>query len=567
MKKIIYIISGLFLIMSSCQDVLDKEPLGLISDAQVWQDENLVNSYLNDIYLRIQFLNRTGQAGFNVGIVGAMGAEFRTIGPWQEPYKASTGIIDETGASVNLRYWKYNVIRAANEMILQLETVSKLDQDFINSKLAEVRFLRAYIYFEMVKRYGGVPIITVPQSIDAPADELYVKRNSEQEVYDFITSEMDAILTVLPDRAVEGRPSKWAALALISRAALYAGSIGEFGTIQLEGLLGISNPQTYWEKSYNTSKSIINESGYSLYDKHADKAKNFQELFIEENNSEVIFSEVFDEGLQRTHSFSNLTMPDGFAAGWGSNFNVFYDMVELFDFADGSTGKMDRSLITSQEWASADLFGARDPRFIASVMYPETAWQGAKVYFHSATKNIGSAPEGWPAKAPNRNKNRVGFHLRKRLDEGTLLPTTNTDDTDYIVFRLGEIYLNFAEAAFNLGNNGEALDAVNIIRSRAGMPLLSEITQDVIRHERQVELFAEDHRYWDLRRWRIAQEVIDGIDLQGLKYTYNGETGKYAIKFVKGESSTRVFQERHYYLPLGLSIISDNPNLVENPGY
>jgi hypothetical protein len=349
---------------------------------------------------------------------------------------------------------------------------------------------------------------------------------------------------------------------------LYAGSIGEFGEIQLAGLLGISDPQVYWQQAYDVSKTIIDQSGHSLYEKQADKAKNFQELFIDENeNPEVIFSEIFDEGLLRTHSFSNLTMPDGFNAGWGSDFNVFYDTVELFDFADGDTGKIDRSLITGQDWSAADLFGARDPRFIASVFYPETNWQERQVYFHSSTNNIESAPEGWPAKAPNRNKNRVGFHLRKRLDEGTLLPAGDTDDTDYIVFRLGEIYLNLAEAAFNLGKAGEALTAINVIRDRAGMPARLSVSQEEIRQERQVELFAEDHRYWDLRRWRIAKEVIDGVRLQGLKYVYDGTTGKYTISFVNGESVVRVFQDRHYYLPLGISRLSDNPKLVENPGY
>lgn len=567
MKKYLYIVLGLALTFTSCEDVLDKEPLGLISDATVWQDENLVNVYISDIYEQIRFFNRTGQGHFNAAMVGSMGGEFRVIGGWQEPYLASTAIIDERGASTNLRYWKYSNLRKANEAIKQLQTVSELDQDFIDKKVAEVRFLRGYIFFEMVKRYGGVPIITEPQPLDATYEELFRTRNTEQEVYDFIGSEMDAVAAILPEQAEErGRPSKWAALALKSRAMLYLASIGEFGNVQLNGLLGTTDAQKYWQQAYDASKVIIDGSSHSLYQKHGDKAKNFQELFIDEDgNPEVIFSEIFDEGLLRTTSFSRLCMPGGFTAGWGSNYNVFYDAVELFEFEDGSTGKIPRSEITDREWSSEELFGSRDPRFRASVFYPETPWQGSKVYFHSST--TGTAPAGWPSASTSRNRNRVGFHLRKRLDEGTLLPESYTDDTDYIVFRLGEIYLNLAEAAFNLGKTGEALDAINVVRDRAGMPAKATITQDLIRNERQVELFAEDHRYWDLRRWRIAQQVLDGIRLQGLNYTYNGDTGKYKIAFVNGEHVARTFQDRHYYLPLGLGLISDNPNLVENPGY
>jgi hypothetical protein len=100
------------------------------------------------------------------------------------------------------------------------------------------------------------------------------------------------------------------------------------------------------------------------------------------------------------------------------------------------------------------------------------------------------------------------------------------------------------------------------------MPARTTLTLDNIQQERRVELFAEDHSYWDLRRWRIAKEVLDGTDLQGLKYTYNGDTGNYKFVIRRGSSrGARVFQDRHYYLPITTNRVADNPNLVENPGY
>jgi len=566
MKKYIKIISLSLVLFTSCSDVLDKEPLALIADSNIWQDESLLNAYLNRMYLDAPFLNQTGESGFNVGLIGAMGAEFRTMGPWQTPYKAAIAIINENGAPGAMNYWGYNSIRRANEFILRLNTESNLDQQIIDKKIAEARFLRAFYYFEMVKRYGGVPIITVPQSIDE--EDLFLERDTEEAVYDFIASEMDAIADSLSDtpNASSGRASKWAALALKSRAMTYAGSIGEFGTPVPGEYVGISNANKYWQMAYDTSKEIIENSGHALFNKYAsDKTKNFQQLFLEENNSEVIFSEIFDETLLRTHSFSGLTMPSGFEVVWGSNFPVFYDTVRLFDFADGSSGDLSESEITAQTWSSEELFGTRDARFKASIFYPEAAWQGSKVYFHSSSS--GTLAEDWPAKAPNRNKNRTGFHLRKRLDESVPKPRGGLDGTDYIVFRLGEVYLNLAEAAFHLGKVGEATNAINAIRSRAGMPARTGLTWENIIQERRCELFAEDHSYWDFRRWRIAVDVLDDLRTRGVRYAYNADTKKYTITFVNGEGAKRVFKDRNYYFPVGPSILADNPDFKENPGY
>lgn len=280
------------------------------------------------------------------------------------------------------------------------------------------------------------------------------------------------------------------------------------------------------------------------------------------------------DGDRKGHSFSFYAMPAGFAESWGSNFPPFYDMVELFEFTDGSSGAIPRSQLTSQQWSAEELFGDRDPRFRASVFYPETDWQGGQVYFHSSTivngeqVTSGTVGDDWLASAPNRNTNRTGFHLRKMVDEGDVVTVDGgLDDTDWMIFRLGEIYLNLAEAAFYLNRPGEARDAINELRDRAGMPDVLNVTEEIIRHERQVELAFEGHRYWDLRRWRIAVDELDGKRMQGLRYDYDWDTKEYNISLRNAEGSARIFQERHYYLPLGVSRLADNPNLVENPGY
>jgi hypothetical protein len=176
-------------------------------------------------------------------------------------------------------------------------------------------------------------------------------------------------------------------------------------------------------------------------------------------------------------------------------------------------------------------------------------------------------PDGFYAKAPNRNTQKTGVHVRKRCDEGLVPAVSLQSGTDFIVFRLGEILLNYAEAAFYLNRNTEALSAYNLIRQRAQMPVRTSLTEDNIRQERQVELAFEEHRYWDLRRWRIAEQVLHGRRFQGLNYVYDFDAKRYIITLKAAEGAARVFQPRHYYLPLGIGRIADNPSLVENPGY
>ncbi|GAI11149.1 unnamed protein product [marine sediment metagenome] len=226
-------------------DVLDKQPLDIISDVIIWNDEALIDSYLADLYDRVDFIEKRGHSGgksveyvtdaqsirgVSFGMIGSMGAESRSYGGHHEPYRSATMVITGEGVNPKLDYWRYNNIRDCNYFMDKLQNESTLDPALINQRIAEVRFLRAYMYHQMVIRFGGVPIITQVQTIDTPLEELYVSRNTEKEVYDFVIAEMDAIAQVLPSEygsADKGRPTKWAAYALKSRSALYAAQVPE----------------------------------------------------------------------------------------------------------------------------------------------------------------------------------------------------------------------------------------------------------------------------------------------------------------------------------------------------
>ena len=569
----------ILLMLSGCENFfdLDKEPLNMISGSAVFKDKILVEAYIAEIYHAIPWHYGAIDTPSNWILVEGMGAEARCYAYWQTPASFPLTVIDENGSGA-IDYWPYQNIRYANEFIIGLQE-SDFEQEFIDHRVAETRFLRAFMYFRMVMRYGGVPILTEPQDVNSTPEELNVPRNSEKEVYDFIASEMDAIVPILDEDTDVGRVNRYTALALKSQAMMFAASVAEFdGTQELDGLLGIpsSEAASYWQASLNASSDIIESEKYSLYNKVAgDPTENYAQVFIDEDNPERIFVEVYDPAMGKGQSWGVGAVPFEFRQTWGSNFCPFMNLIDEFENIDGTPGALDPALVDAVHLFDIDdVFRNRDPRFLATFFFPESDWQGGKVYFHKRTV-VGTdtltsgtvGDNGWPAKAANRNTVNTGFLTRKRFDESEIGPLRETSDEDYMVYRYGEILLNYAEAAFYLGQTGEALDKLNMIRERAGMPLLGTITEEAIRHERTVELAFEENRYWDLRRWRIAHEVLDGLRTKGMEFTYYFNEDKYDFMYKNGDPSSRTFQDRHYYLPFGVSRVADNPNLLENPGY
>lgn len=587
-----YILSLLILgLLIGCQDPFELEPNTIISEDLVFEDASLANAYLAELYADAKIIEEGGQSGLNVNLINAFGAESRNFAPWQGPFGQVIGpVFNENGAGI-LAYWPYDHIRQANVFIEKMPQSQTLDPEFIAVRIAEAKFLRAFAYFEMVKRYGGVPIVTVALPIDASEAELFVARNSEKEVYDFILSEMTAIESILPEVAdLDGRVTKWVAAALKSRAALYAASVAQFGTPQLNGLLGFpaSDANGYYQMALNASKNIMDNGPFSLYRNQADPVQNYVDLFIDENsNSEVIWAEKYDSPSGKGHSWDLFAHPDGFGYGWNSNFPTYVEKLELFDFMDGTSGQVDQAMYDGQTPIDPDwFFGQRDPRMRASIGYPGRPWRGTRIYYHRSTtytdangevqKNtsptfIIPGSDGWPGSAAPRNRNAAVTSLQvlKRLDENLPVTGSGLSNTDFYEFRLGEIILNYIETAFYLGDpNGDMNAAMNDeIRDRAGMPSI-EVTEESIRHERQVELAFEDHVFWDFRRWRIAVQELDNVERHRFHWDYNFDTGMYTAEIAVGDRGRiRTHPERNYYYALGLSRIADNPNLVENPGY
>ncbi|MBU2945976.1 RagB/SusD family nutrient uptake outer membrane protein [Zobellia uliginosa] len=588
MKKLNFILISFLMLLASCEDVLDKEPLDRIPENSVWLDQNLTDAYLTDVYSNVVFKRLSaGNSGNHVGfgLISGMSDELTQFAPWQEPNIAIATPMNSQTLYEPLNYWKYDVIRKANIFIEEVGN-SELDEDFKKKRIAEARWIRAYLYFEMVKRWGGIPLITGVQNLTDDPETIFIPRNTEQEIYDFVDAEMNAIFNDLPNKGDTegGRVNKWAVKALQSRAMLFAASIARFGTVQLDGIVGMpeASETTYWQKSYDASKELIENSPLSLYEKFDDPVTNHHQLFIDEieDNPEVIFTERYDAGSGLGQSHALLAVPAEFATGWNSNFRVFLDIAEKFEFEDGTTGAIPRDQYAAQEWDMDELFNNRDPRFKAAFFYNGTDFWDRKAYFHESSLvngevvTSGVLPDGMAAKVANRTFEarpkplRHGFLLRKFLDESTGSQLDDDQSSeDFHIFRLGETYLNMAEAAFYLGKTDEALTLVNRIRQRAGMPPKLVIDEETIRNERAVELVFEEHRFWDIRRWRIAVDVLNDKMMMGLKFVYNHDTGKFKIEVKNALSNPRVFLPENYYYPLTFDKISDNPKFVENPGY
>ena len=326
-----------------CYDPFDLTRNDIISDEMVFDNPTLADAFLFDLYDRAQFHIKSGNGNLNMGLISSYGGESRNYGvSWQAPY---TQVIDvdynENGLIGKvIDYYDYSLIRECNQLINRLPLSNNLSQYFISSRVAEARFIRAHAYFEMVKRYGGVPLITDVLPVQGTKTEIYRERNSEKEIYDFISDEMDEISEILPPFPVEdGRITKWVALSLKSRAMLYAASIANFGYEQLDGILGFPSGEAnlYYQKSLDASIEILNSGVFSLYKESSDPVENFGNLFIDEdNNSELIFSEKYDNKAQKTHQKNAHAQPAHNGFNWSSNYTVYLETLEQFDFVDGT---------------------------------------------------------------------------------------------------------------------------------------------------------------------------------------------------------------------------------------
>lgn len=626
--------------LSSCEDWLTQEDQSAMSTTQTYSSIASISSVAANLYSRLNYPQDF-----------AIDPQSMDLTSWDEACNSSAYWASAANKNQDYRqFYDYTLVRYINAHIQSLQTdiSPSIPDSYKKYFLAEARYIRAFVYFTLVSRMGGVPIIKEVQEYTLDPLTLARPRNKESEVYDFICSELDEIADDLSLAAssLTTRATKGSALALKCRAMLYAGTIAcnydknaVKGLILPSGATGIDKNKAneYLEKCLDAYFELKKMDKYSLYRVNSDPASNYTDLFLKKAaNPEIIFSKDYD-GQNFLNYFTSRAICRAMkpAPKSGSEISPTLNLVESYDNISTRTPEsinpyegamqVESMGISSSTYnykiydKPEDIFADRDPRLSATIIYPGSSFRGNALDFQAglAVKNGNSyefksvqiiddyldAAKGYyngvrmtGTEGPHRSSTNVshtGFLLRKFVDTASGSEANGSSSISYIVFRYGEVLLNAAEAAFYLNENGIptykgnnmrqlALDCINQIRTRAGGDAFAitdaELNFDRIVSERRIELAFEDHRYNDLKRWRLADEIWDNNPdsptavLYGLwpyKIYAPGEPadGKWLYRKVKLDfrSLPIHFDRKMYYATYPIN--SGNPYTEKNPNH
>lgn len=528
--------------LSSCMtDVLNKTPLDRFSDDAVWQDKDLISAFISNTYRQMpvgfsgsahQRLAGVTDESFQRGD----GSNFINLGNITE---SSLGVLDSWTGAAGFNYWA--VITNCNIFFDRIDK-SPVEQELKSQMIGEMKFLRAHAYFKLVAFFGGVPLITKAFTLN---DDFRVPRNTYEECMAFVVKELDEAAGLLPltfNAANQGRSTKGAALTLKSRALLYMAS----------PLNNKTNDIKIWQDAAAAAKAVIDLNQYGLF-------ASYKDLFLKKNsyNKEVIWARGFDSSVDPQQVRVELSQfPNGYG-GFGQT-HPLQNVVDDYEMLSGKLPKND------PEYNPQNPYVNRDPRFYASIFYDGAPFQGRPVetFLPGGKDSNEGALSGW-------NATLTGYYLRKFADETIINPSQeNQGNSPWIFMRYAEVLLNYAEALYHSGNEELSKTYLNMIRKRDGvnMPLVTETGNALllrIQNERRIELAFEEHRWFDVRRWKIAPERLneDGRKVTIIKAANGTKTYTYS------DFNPRTFYERNYLVPIPRAEIDKNSLLKQNPGY
>lgn len=608
MKKI-YIVAALaacLLSTTACSDFLDRDPDKILTNDQVFKDAVMIKSVLANYYGRVTWGQHVADWGAYTVIDEAA---YCNGGPDHR----------STFEDDRWRVYDYTLVRDINQFLKGLRETTALTDAAKAPLEGEARFLRAWYYFNVCRGLGGMPIVgdeIFDYEAGMDVTTLQRPRATEAEMYDYIISECKAIYDMLPaeKQTNSARANKWAAKMLEARAAVYAASIANYNNkmvtpIQTSGgEVGIPADKAagYYQIALAAAEDVIKNSPYTLQDRKPDnKSLNFYEaVCVKDNNTEVIWARDYKYPGQ-THGFTNNNAPKSHAEDIDNSYlGAVLNLVEEYEFVNTSTPGQ-KSLVQTMEngtykfYDSADApFKDRDPRLWGTIIYPNAEFKSIPVVLQAgqlvkkgndwaievgdldskdANGNLITSLNG-PKESNEQYINKTGFYVRKFLDETPSSGTRGRGSEMWMPrFRMSEAYMIAAEASYEL-NNGKALEYINAVRERAGVKPLQQVTFDNIVHEYRVEFAFEDHRYWDLKRWRLADKVWNGNNndaqarhrrLWPYRVVAPGDpnNGKWIFveDFLFMSPNARYFKMQNYYNFLNLDWINNNPKLVKNP--
>lgn len=533
MKKIfinIVLISLLVFGFTGCSDWLDLTPTDRLTDKVVWEKETSVDLYVNGFYTYINQYSQFGSQQFEGSLTESLTNTFK-YGSYALGHKAGHpnnyvfNPASVTSASCFYDNWSdgYNKIRRLNEFLKSMEIYSSYSEELNNKWEAQVKFFRAFMYFQLAKRHGGV--ILYEKLDDMSKDKA---RSSEAETWDMVERDLDFAIQNLPDawqaNADKGRVTKNVAYAFKSRAMLYA---------------------KRWQSAYDAADAVIKSEKYELVDDYAKSWKG--------DNKESILQFKYDViGPNHTFDRDYVSLSDGYE--FGGLGTPTQEMVESYEKADGTV--MDWSPYHKAN-ASRPPYENLEPRFKATVIYPGSIWKGKKM--DNSVNGTNGAFMAYRDQPYSYGLTTTGYFLRKLLDENLTDVKGKPSTQTWVEIRFAEVLLNKAEAAYRLNNMTEARSAMNEVRARVGLPNKTsggdEWFKDY-RKERQVELAYEGHLFWDMRRWQLAHIEYDNYRCHGFKITGDN------YEYIDVDYQDRKFNKKTYILPIPDSELANN-SLIE----
>lgn len=549
-NRCIYITLGLVttLLMAACnKDFLERPPLNQVSQETFWQNENDVYKAVNGVYNKLP--------GDNIIYDDGASDNAHAQYTWES---FATEMSSGNVTTALEGSWNFEDIRRCNYFLENADKAAPvMDATLLERYKSEVRFLRAFFYFQLMSKYGDVPLITKTLELE----EVNVPRTPHAEVLKFIIDELTAVSTTLPQTYAGGSPNekgritKGAALSLLARTHLYNSQWQEAANAAQE-VMGLGYT-LFKVSSEGTADKLDDYSTWINFSSTSDEQKfrlglrSYESLFyqVNEGNSEVILDRQYIPQVDA--NALNTYLPPGTVGGW-SSVTPTQGLVDAYENYQTGTPIIPTDPVDRAEWYTskdprfADEYKNRDPRFYATVMFNGSPWNAYSKGF-SFTWTPGAS-----------NMSQTGYNFRKLVD-----PKFYTEQIDnhanVILIRYAEVLLTYAEAKNEVsGPDPSVYEALDQIRERAGMPVVDrtkyasqETLRELIRRERRVELALEGQRFMDIRRWKIAPEVMKNIN--DVRNTL---------------AQARTWNDKLYLLPIPQSQIDlSQGTLSQNPGY
>jgi len=599
------------LIVSSCKTELDTTEPNRLPEDIVYTDPALIESVLANLYNSVNYGQNNGDY-----------TTYQLLDEANNNYGAATTTNDENVVPRNFyRIRDYGLVRRMNLFIRGINTPAAIDAIPASTRLnyeAQARFLRAWYYFCSARSLGGMPIIEDVYTYDpsVPIEELQVPRSTEAETYQYVMKQCDIAAKDLTRGKTQNAAiaNYWTAKMLKARAAVYAASIAKYGNLRTPNLhtenweagIPASMAEQFYKIAYQTADSIVKFSPYAFQKDPANPGLAFyRATSVKSGNTEVIWALDRLKPTVNT-AYTNFVMPYSHRDYTeGNALGAVLNLVEAFENIDNSdpTIKVKNPDGSYVFYDSPEKpFLAKDARLWGTVIWPNAPYRNTPVLLQAGQLNKNSAGN-WvlnagaagstangdvltsingPISNTGNYVNKTGFGVRKFLDEAAnagLNPTFS--DMWMPRFRIAEAHLIAAEAALELNDKTNAVKYINNVRSRGGIQELTaaNITFDHIVNENRVEFAFEDHRYWDLKRWRLAHTVWNGVlnnptaqlySLYPYKVVSAGDPNNGKWVFTKQVAYKRAttplnFPIGNYYATIDAGWITRNPKLVPNP--